>query len=434
MIPHKSEIAPFLELNSITTDRFKTETLFLAVAIPADRKGTLLYGLLLSLLKRGTKTYPTIGHINRRLDELYATGISSRLDRCGSLCVFGFSAELLDESYTDGSVDIFDGALEVITEMLFRPLTDENGVFLSRLVESEKEIACDMIRSSINNPKSYAAIRCREIMFEDEYRGATLSEAQKLVEEATPETLTALYHALLEKSFFRAFYIGSKSHEEVAQKLLRRLRPYLASVDPHKHAPSPAESGLPACRRIDEKTEVAQGKLVIGMRTGTRVSDADFYAMLVFTELYGASPVSKLFMNVRERLSLCYYCSASYEIYRGAIFVSCGVDPEKREQAEGEILRQLEEIRNGRFTQSEFEAAIKSLVSSYRALSDLPSSIEAFYMGRNLFDIDCTVEQCVDAIRSVTPEDVVRAANKVVTDTVYFLWGDLSEEGEEDDE
>lgn len=433
MTPTKSMIAPSVELNSIQTERFKTETLSLTIALPMDRSGSVLYGLLLSLLKRGTEKYPTIGLINRRLDELYATGISARMDRFGSVSTFGFTAELLDECYTDGTTDIFDGALEVITQMLFHPLTDENGVFRSHLVESEKEIACDLIRASVNNPKTYASIRCHEIMFEKEYSGATIAESQKRISEATPEALTALYRSLMEQPFFRVFYIGSKSREQVAQKLLSRLQSYLSPSVSQKPTPEASAYATASCRRVDEETEAAQGKLVIGMRAGACVSDPDFYATLVFNELYGGSPVSKLFMNVRERLSLCYYCSASYEIYRGAIFVSCGVDPEKRDEAEGEIFRQLEEIRGGRFTQSEFDAAVKSLVSSYRALSDMPASVEAFYAGRDLFGIDCTVEQCIEGIRSVSREDVIRVAGKIAPDTIYFLMGDLAQEDEDDE-
>ena len=138
-------------------------------------------------------------------------------------------------------------------------------------------------------------------------------------------------------------------------------------------------------------------------------------------------------MNVLERLSLCYYCSAVFEIYKGSMFVSCGVDPEKRDEAEAEIFRQLDDIREGKITDAEFEAAIKSLVSSYRALSDIPANLESYYGGRDLFGISCTVAECIEGIRSVTKEDVIRVAGGVETDTVYFLWGD-ADEGEEDED
>lgn len=430
MIPEKSLLSPSIELNTIRTDRFKTESLSVTVCLPLERAKAPLYSLVLSTLKRGTEKYPTQGHINRRLDELYAAGVSLRFDRVGNNYIFGFSAEMLDGSYTDGKTDIFEGTIDVILQMLFHPLTDEKGNLLSRFVEREKEIACDLIESTINNPKTYAGVRCREIMFEGDDYGTTLLETVECIDAATAESLTALYKTLICDRKFNVFYIGSKSREDVGARISRALAPYIGE-------PKPYVADTTGCigtksRRVEEKTDVSQGKLVIGMRTGITVRDADFYAMLVMSELYGGSPVSKLFMNVRERLSLCYYCSAVYEIYKGSMFVSCGVDPENRDKAEAEIFRQLDDIRAGKITDAEFEAAVKSLINSYRALSDVPANLESYYSGRDLFGISCTVAECMDKIRSVTPADVVRVAQSVETDTVYFLWGDAC--GEEEDE
>lgn len=432
MIPQKSLLAPSLELNTIQTERFKTETLSVTVTVPLDKTRVPLYGLVLSVLKRGTEKYPTQGDINRRLDELYGTGISLRLDRYGNNCVLGFSAELLDEDYTDGATDIFDGALDVILQMLFHPKTDDNGILLSSYVESEKEITCDVIESSINNPKTYAAIRCREIMFDGDDYGASLSGTVEQIRAVTAVSLTEAYRRLVQEHGFQVFYIGARDWEEVGKRLLCRFAPYLAQTETVAPKRDCFKASRPV-RRVDEKTEIAQGKLVIGLRTGVHIRHKDFYAMLVLAEIYGGSPISKLFMNVRERLSLCYYCSAIYKIYKGVIFVSCGVDPDRREEAEAEIFRQLEEIRLGHIKSSEFDAAQKSLISSYRSTSDLPSTLESYYMGRDLFDVSCSVAECIDAIGGVTPEDVIRVAKEIETDTVYFLWGD-DKEGEEDED
>lgn len=433
MIPQKSFPAPSIELNTIQTDRFKTETLSVTVSLPLEKLVTPLYSLVLSILKRGTEKYPTQGHINRRLDELYATGLSLRADRYGDNYVLGFSAELLDATYTDGEIDILDGVLEVITQMLFHPLTEKNGLLLSRFVEREKTIACDAIQASINNPKSYASIRCREIMFDEDNHDLSIAGTVARIRAVTAEALTELYRDLIFERKFRVSYIGSKSKEQVGEQLLRHLGPYLS--DPRDFVPD--RNGFcpkrAICKRVDEKSEIAQGKLVIGMRAGVNILDEDFYPMLVFTELYGGSPVSKLFMNVREKLSLCYYCSAIYDIYKGTIFVSCGVDPEKREEAEAEIFRQLENIRAGHVTPFEFDAAVKSLLGSYRSISDQPSTLESYYAGRDLFGVFWSVEQCIEAIGAVTPEDVIRVSKKVETDTVYFLWGD-AKDGEEDED
>ena len=181
MIPQKRVISPSLILDAVQTDRFKTETLSVSIVTPMSRELTPLYVLALSTLKRGTEKFPSQKLINKRLDELYATGISIRLDRYGSTNLLGFCAELLGEEYTDGKTDIFDGALDVILQMLFHPLLDDDGNLLSQYVESEKDNLCDVIEARINNPRAYALRRCREIMFEgDDYGIDVLGTVEQL--------------------------------------------------------------------------------------------------------------------------------------------------------------------------------------------------------------------------------------------------------------
>ena len=183
---------------------------------------------------------------------------------------------------------------------------------------------------------------------------------------------------------------------------------------------------------IEEKRDVSQGRLVIGYRCGTVLSDRDYYAMSLFNEMFGGGSVSKLFMNVRERKSLCYYCYSSLHSSTGVIKVSCGINPENKEDAMAEIARQLEAMRAGDFTSVEIESARSAIISGLRQINDSPASIEAFEFRRLLAGVSENVESCLNSIMSITSDDVIRAAAKVEPDTVYFLEGDG--EGEEYDE
>lgn len=434
MIPKKKVISKALILDAVQTDRFKTETLSVSIATPMSRELTPLYVLALSVLKRGTEKFPSQGLINRRLDELYGTGIGIRLDRYGSTNLLGFSAEMLGEEYTDGETDIFAGALDVILQMLFHPSVDGAGNLLSRYVESEKENICDAIEAQINNPRSYAAKRCREIMFDGDDYGADLLGTVDQIRSVSPEMLSSIYRRLISEHAFRVFYVGSKSADEVEARIKNALLSYVEKNKTIEILGKTSVASAEKVKKINEEMSLSQGKLVLGFRTGINVCDGEFYPMLLMAEIYGGSPVSKLFMNVRERLSLCYYCSANYDIYKGAMFVSCGVDSENREKAEAEILSQLENIRCGKISEAEFDAAMKSLVGSYRAISDLPSTLESFYAGRDLFGIACTVSEFMEELRRVTVEDVIRVAKGVCLDTVYFLYGTESCDEEDEDE
>ena len=177
-----------------------------------------------------------------------------------------------------------------------------------------------------------------------------------------------------------------------------------------------------------------QGKLSLGFRTGTVLGEEDYNAFPVFVEMYGNSPVSKLFMNVREKLSLCYYCRAIPEGIKGIMVVTSGIEVSKKQEAQDEILAQLECVRNGEFTEDELILAKKSLKNAYDELNDSPASVESWYLTRRLAGVNEESETVARRFMDVTREDVIRVAKKIKLDTVYFLEGTMTGEVEDDDE
>lgn len=427
MYPRRKQLSPSLFLSAVQTDKFKTETLSVSIVTPIDKKQSPASLLALSVLKRGTEKFKTQGEINLKLDELYATSISLKTQRLGNANILGFVAEMLCEEYTDGKTDIFGGALEVLCQMLFCPLKDETGHFLDTYIESEKSNQCDAIAAQINNLRAYASMRCREIMFKGDPYGVNLLGTTDGVAAITKDELSEIYRSLISEHRYEIFYVGPRTIENVEKCLERYFFPYIKQESYTRILQTAAPKDVSQIRRVTEEMPLAQGKLVLGFRTGIGLQSPDFYAMLVMNEIYGGSPVSKLFMNVRERLSLCYYCGASYDIFKGAIFVSSGISPKNKERAEGEILRQLEEIKRGNITREELEAAKHSLCNSYRALSDSPALLEGYYFCRNELGIVCSVDECMEGIRRVELADVIRVAAEVSLDTVYFLNGNGEE-------
>ena len=232
------------------------------------------------------------------------------------------------------------------------------------------------------------------------------------------------------------FYVGPEIPERVAQILRERFADFAPTVQ----TPCPPTSVIRRAARVREVTEdmaFSQGKLNLGFRTAVTVKDPAYYAMAVANEIYGASPVSKLFMEVREQKSLCYSIGSSYDLYKGIMKVSCGIDPDARDIACEEILRQWDRMCHGEITEEELAAAKHSLDNSYRTIEDNPHAIEGFYYGRLLENVDMTPEDCRTRFAQVTREQVARAAAGVTLDTVYFLKGTCPEgaveEGDDDE-
>ena len=430
MLPTNRSISSGLTLSHIETHKFKTGILTLTIPFPLTRENLIYSALLPGVLRQGTEKHPTIAALNRRLDELYATCIEIRGRRLGKNLTLTVSAELLDDEYAPEGANILEGVLQLIHEILYCPKL-EDGVFSKKAVEQEIRFTTDSIRGEINNTRGYSIIRLSELMHRDDPDFLTLKELEASVSRVDPLSLTRFYRDVVLPAPIQAFYVGGMEPDRVAD-LIGRIFPPAPHVS--------YEPVFPVVRKVSEITEltekmpVSQGKLAMGFRTGIcMTAENDRTAtMLLFNEIFGGSPISKLFMNVREKMNLCYYCSSAYNRYSGTLSVSSGIDSKNLDVVKSAIMEQLEEIQKGNISLSEFEAAKKSLENYCRTMDDNPAELQAFYDSRAFFGIDDTVDAYRRRLTSVTLEEVVAVAKEIRLDTVYFIEGTLSGDEQED--
>ena len=422
MVPKIKRITPFLTLKTVSTDKFKTERIAVTVEDVPHIRRTPIERFILSVLKRGCGNYPTQRALNIRCDELYSASVAPVFVAGGGKHKFGFSAEMLGDEFVEESV--FENTLTLLFDMFWNPLLDENGKFLEKYVESERENICDSVKSVKNNPRLYATKRFMEIMYKgDEYSLSTRGSVD-MINSITSDELINTYRELVENSSYEVFYVGSKSAEEVEKSVSEFF--YKSGLGKEKHIANKVTFDVDTkkVKRVNEKMQLSQGKLVVGFKSGVNITcGKDFYAMVMLNEIYGATAVSKLFMNVRERLGLCYYCTSRYDVHKGCIYVVCEIDPKDRKKAEKEIIKYLDEIRKGKISDLEFESAKNSLVSVYSETLDSAVAIERFYTLRDEYGVDDTVEDAKQAIKELTVSDVLRVAENIKLDTVYFLCG-----------
>ncbi len=171
--------------------------------------------------------------------------------------------------------------------------------------------------------------------------------------------------------------------------------------------------------RVTEPHDVAQSKMVMAFKTGYE----NIAVMRLMNAVYGGSPISKLFMNVREKLSLCYYCSSGYNDRKGVLYVDSGVEHANAKKAEAEILNQLEAMKKGDFTDDEFENARRTMLNGIKGVSDNANDIGNWYFQRIYSGDIFTPEEYIERLKKVTREEVIAAANSLRLDTVYVLTG-----------
>lgn len=412
------------------TDRFKGENISVYFSLPDIRQDSVKRSLLLSVLKRGTEKYPSQKLINERLDELYATLVSLKNQKLEGRQMLGISADIINSEYTEDGEDLLPSVLDVIDQMLFHPALDSGtGVFSEEYVKSEKENYKSIILSQINEPRTYAAIRCREETFDSLGIIDRLDTMCEKIDALSARELYECYREILKNASIVVFYVGKRSAEEIRERVQKALsRTALAPILAEKREIKLLSSKIEP-REVVESSDISQGRLVMALNCGVTGFDEDYYAMLLCNEILGASPISKLMVNVRERLSLCYECSSVYNSARGVIFVTTGIDSESYDLAKSAILSELENIKNGRISETEFTSAKKSIINVYSALADSPSAIERFYLGRLMCGIDVEISDFLQKIANLTISDVINAAKKLSLHTVYFLRGDNDGEG-----
>lgn len=415
------------------TDRFKSENISVYLCLPTSREDSVKRSLFLSVLKRGTQSFRTQKEINIKLDELYATLVSLKNQKFDDVQLLGISADIIDSAYTECGEDLMPEVLELLSEILYLPRMDEAGRFCEEFVKSEKENYKSIILSQINEPRTYAAIRCREEMFAELGIFDRLDTMCEKIDAATADEIFDTYRNAIECAQILAFYVGKRTPEEVMEQL--------ESAFSHKKCEKRSfeKRDIQKLAKRDEpmviceSADVTQGRLVMGYNSGITWRDEDYYATLLCNEILGASPISKLMMNVREALSLCYECSSVYNSAKGAIIVTTGIDTNNYELARGAIEAQLDDIKNGKVSEQELFAAKKSIYNIYNAVSDSPNAIERFYLGRIINGIDASVSDFLKKIDALTLDDVMRAARALELHTVYFLKGERDGEGENDE-
>ena len=418
-------------LNIIKTDKFKTNYLSFNFVTPLKRETASLNALISQVLIRGTQKHPNLASIKNALDDLYAAAVEGRVYRRGEYQVCGITSSWLADKYAIDGTDITGGTLDILEELLFCPYL-ENGVFSETYVESEKKILIDDIRAIINNKNSYAIRRCQEEMCRDENFGVCEYGDEESVEKITAKDLYKTYLDLIKKSRIEIFYVGSADEDRLCDKISAMFNSI--ERDYNELPETVVKKTVEKTKEITEKCPVAQGKLSLGFRSGSVLGEKEYKAFPVFIEMYGNSPVSKLFMNVREKLSLCYYCRAIPEGIKGITIVTSGIEVKNKQTAQDEILSQLESIKQGDFTEEDVFLAKASLKNAYNEIHDSPAALEGWYLTRRLAGLDDTPESVCEEFMSVTKQDIIDVANRMKLDTIYFLEGTLEGEGEEDDE
>lgn len=398
----------------IKNSLFKASLLTVRFLLPLNKNEITENAMAADIMTECSKAYKTPEALQLALSSLYGAEVYSGWEKSGDTHMITLSLKCLSDRYGIGGEECFKKATEIFRGLIFEP-DFEGGLFKSEAVCRAKRRHIDAIKGEINDKRLYAKNRMEEIMFQNEPYGVPKNGYIENAESASCENLTEAYKRLIEKATVRISFVGDELPDyvkELAEAFpdAERIPPVIPQyVEPEK------------CREVHEKLDVTQGKLVMGFRTPQIGGDRDTVALALAVDIFGGGPYSKLFSEVREKQSLCYYCSARVIRKKGYITVESGVEDKNAERAKNEILLQLDKIKNGEIDNEVIDYSKRSIAGSLNSSVDSIATIDYWYGVRFGEQNPLSPSELAKLIGEVTREEIIQSAKRIVPDTFYFL-------------
>lgn len=410
-----------IDLYVSANSKFKTNLIQLYLVQPL--KSEILAtktALLPFVLYRGSEKYPNYRMITVKLDELYGANLNISVIKRGENQLIKFSLELVNQNYLSADVDLFDQALNLLKQIIFNPLV-ENNSFLINYLKQGKSYIEDQIKGLINNKYKYAIERCYQEMCKNEpyglYRLGTVSK----LKEIAGTDLYEHYQQIVGNNPFIIFAVGNLKEKQVLKKVNEKFN--FTHHQGGSYNSTEIKSKVDMVNEVLEEANVRQSKLSLGFRTGITRQNKDYYALMIYNGILGGFPHSKLFQNVRERASLAYYANSKLESTKGLLLITSGIQAQNYIKVKEIITEQIELLRQGKITDQEINWTKKGIINKLKSASDNNKGLTGHYLLGLINDIPETIDTMINKLEAVSKQEIIDVARKIQLDTIYFLKG-----------
>lgn len=415
-IINRRKIADGVYFSSITDKRYKKNLISVAFSTQLSEDTATENVIVPVLLTKCNSKLPTYKAFNNKMSRLYASGIGGTAGRQYDLQTISFGAYYLDDIYALSGEKMTGIMTDILIDCLTSPVT-ENGVFSEKFVELEKKTVIDNIETAINDKRSYAIERAMKTICKGEPASVCSYGTVEKAKLITPDSAYKAYRRMLETMPCEIICTGCSDFEGVAEKFAAAFeKAGRHDIENTTIALSPVKTQT---EEVTERLTVNQSKLVLGFKSH---SDDDA-ALVLLQKIFGGTTSSKLFRNVREKMSLCYYCSAARNDLKGIMLVNSGVENENIEKTKEAVIDQLEEIKNGNFTNEDINFAEIAIKNDFKSVADSAGNVSNWYFDCIRKNDIVTPEEKLGRYLGVSKERIIAAAKSMVLDSVYVLTG-----------
>ena len=415
-IINRRKIADGVYFSSITDKRYKKNLISVAFSTQLSEDTATENVIVPVLLTKCNSKLPTYKAFNNKMSRLYASGIGGTAGRQYDLQTISFGAYYLDDIYALSGEKMTGIMTDILIDCLTSPVT-ENGVFSEKFVELEKKTVIDNIETAINDKRSYAIERAMKTICKGEPASVCSYGTVEKAKLITPDSAYKAYRRMLETMPCEIICTGCSDFDGVAEKFAAAFeKAGRHDIENTTIALSPVKTQT---EEVTERLTVNQSKLVLGFKSH---SDDDA-ALVLLQKIFGGTTSSKLFRNVREKMSLCYYCSAARNDLKGIMLVNSGVENENIEKTKEAVIDQLEEIKNGNFTNEDLNFAEMAIKNDFKSVADSAGNVSNWYFDCIRKNDIVTPEEKLGRYLGVSKERIIAAAKSMVLDSVYVLTG-----------
>lgn len=416
-------IAEGIALNFIPDDKYKTNYINLYFAMPLTEKNAAMSNLLARVIMHGSKNYPTMLKLNRALEYNYNTLLEAAAAKLGERQILSVSCSCMKNAFALDDSDIFTTACNLITEAVGNVLLtrNENGetAFREDYLEIERENQKKSIAALINNKYAYARSRCIANMCSGEAFGINSSGTPENVDAVSAKELYDFYLKVMETCPIDIYVVGEADFDKAGETFSQLFEKVSRKVS---YPPATIiKRDVDAVRQVKEELDVAQAILMDGFRTGVTFESDNRLAFTLFNAMLGGSVTGKLFMNVREKLSLCYTCASFCDYHKGIMLAYAGINPDMKDKAQEEILNQTDLLVHGKATADDFTAAKNFCVNQIKEIVNNPSLIAWQNYSRKLAGKAYEPLTDIEKINALSFDEVIASGQTIKLDTVYFL-------------
>lgn len=412
-----------IKAHFIKTDQYKTDLTCVIITTALKRENVTKNALIPFILRRGNMRLQNQYLINKELENLYGASFNCGIDKMGDNVVLKFYIESISNEYALNNENILKACMENLLDIVFNPI-QKDGILNKDFLEVEKENLKDVIESKIDEKDSYALDRCISSMYGDNGFGLYKYGYVEDVDSITIEEISEYYNWLINNGKIDIFVSGNINNDEMKSMLeenenIKKLRPRIENYILNNEF-TEIKQKINEEKTLEEKMNVTQGKLVVGLDV-TKSMDNLQAIGLVYNAILGDGANSMMFQNVREKAGLAYSAKSMFVKQKLNIFIRCGIQIENYQKTLDLIRVQIDNIKNGEFTNEDIENAKTYLISGIKNIEEEQDTEVVFYIGQEISKVNMTLEEYIEKINSVSKEDVVNFADSIYINTVYFL-------------